>query len=249
MKKLDKKDLPKLVVLVILSVCLFGFSIVQFTATPTKAASPARADAQPAAAVAQGEGAAAEQGQDAKTPDALSDAFNVADIAILTSGKDPFVPNGPAAPRAVEDRTVPAPSVAPPGSAGGDDREGALRSLMGLPAGNPGAVGAAASRPPQWMGPRELSRKQAAGWFSRVTAPVVLPPPPPPAFTVTGVVRGDRNVAILRGGPDGDERRFVRAGDLIGNGFKVIAVRADGVEIQSGDRRVTLKLGGDSLAK
>ncbi len=44
MKKLDKKDLPKLVVLVALSVGIFGYALLQLGATPaTKAATSAPA--------------------------------------------------------------------------------------------------------------------------------------------------------------------------------------------------------------
>ncbi len=63
------------------------------------------------------------------------------------------------------------------------------------------------------------------------------PPPPVPDYVVTGVVRDETpdacsgKVAILRGGDGSGERRFVRCGDPVGNGFKVIAVRTDGVEL------------------
>jgi hypothetical protein len=75
---------------------------------------------------------------------------------------------------------------------------------------------------------------------------------PPPDLTVTGVVLGDlstgvtRNVAILRGKGQGEEdRRFVSVGDPVGNGFRVAAVNADGVDLEdsAGNRRVTLRLG------
>ena len=47
------------------------------------------------------------------------------------------------------------------------------------------------------------------------------------------------------------ERRFVRAGDAVGNGFLVVAVRRDGVTLaHSGSKsRVTLTLGDNSRAK
>ena len=82
--------------------------------------------------------------------------------------------------------------------------------------------------------------------------PVAPPPPPPPDFVVTGVVLGERSVAILRGqgsSEGGEERRFVRVADPVGNGFQVSAILRGGVEIRSGKRRVILKLGGDSRAK
>ena len=80
--------------------------------------------------------------------------------------------------------------------------------------------------------------------------PVIPEAPPVPSLAVTGVVLGDptsgnpRNVAILRSGA-GEERRFVSVGDYVGNGYTVVAVHADGVEIQdkAGNRRVTIKLG------
>ena len=84
-----------------------------------------------------------------------------------------------------------------------------------------------------------------------------MPPPPPPALTVTGIVISvpqpglptAESVAVMRGaGSAGvDERRFVRAGDSVGNGFVVAHVRRDSVVIKStakGDnRRIVLHLG------
>jgi hypothetical protein len=86
---------------------------------------------------------------------------------------------------------------------------------------------------------------------------VILPPPPAPTFTVTGIVLGDpmeprdeRNpsVAVLSSGSDarsGSDRMFVTVGDSVGNGYVVTAIRAGGVDIRSGGRRVTLKIGSN----
>lgn len=239
MKKLDKKDLPKLVALVVLSLCLFGFALSQFVATPTtnaatKQAVPAAGGAAPgtpATALAKPEVSLVEN------------AFRLSDITVMTSGKDPFVPNGPAAPRPLGAEgasrvvtTAPAPAPAPAAP------EPELRNLMGLPSAPPSAGG-----PPNWAGPRGAEGELAP--MGKAVAPVVPPIDTTPQYVVTGIVRGDTNVAILRGGPGGEERRFVRSGDSVGDGWKVAAVRSNGVEIYSGSRRITLRLGGDSRAK
>jgi hypothetical protein len=269
MKKIDPKDKPKLVALVVVAVCVFGYAVMQFTAgaPTTNAASGGDAAAAKSASGADTPAttAAAAGGNNAANPASAGGAagtavstFDVADIAILTAGKDPFVPNGPAAPHdpaaaapapAAPTVAVAAATVAAPRPPAAD-----LSGLMSLPTPEafrrrrrdggvpPAFAGAAAALP--------------AATPAAAVAPAVVAPPPVPDYTVTGVVRDESpdfcggKVAILRGGPGGEERRFVRCGDSVGNGFKVVAVRKDGVDIESGDRRrVTLTLGGGSRAK
>ncbi len=94
------------------------------------------------------------------------------------------------------------------------------------------------------------------------TAVVTLPPPPPPAVMVSGIVLGvsepgnpsNGSIAMLRSGDmttgggaaasaGAAERRFVRVGDNVGNGFVVAQIHSDYVIIKSGKRRFTLYLG------
>lgn len=220
MKKIDKKDLPKLIGLIFVSVVLFGFAVAQFLAPTTSAGTP---EATGALAEASTTGTPDAENPDGSAKAETPDTFAVEDIAILTSGKDPFVPNGPAAPLATL-----SPQIVP-------SRPPRIEPLPPSPEPQGGA--------PPYFSPPSTSQGPSLPPF------VPEPPPPPPAYTVTGIVRGDNSVAILRGGNGTGERRFVRAGDPVGNGFTVVAVRRDGVVIKSGDRRVVLKLGGDSRAK
>lgn len=271
-KPIDKKDLPKLIGLVVLAVGAFVFALIQLA--PTTSASSAKPKPAPAGTTGSPAAAATAKGD---KPDAASDATFVADdIAILTSGKDPFVPNGPAA--VTLDPTVAAPKAAPaakPVSAPSENAAPVVREIT----------------PPAPVLPSRFGGRAADAESEAVAKPAmpapVLPPPAPPAYVVTGVVRGQNpdgsdNIAILRGGGASassssgpsvaaatpgsapaetaaaaaaptttSERRFVRAGDAVGNGFLVVAVRRDGVTLaHSGSKsRVTLTLGDNSRAK
>jgi hypothetical protein len=249
MKQIDKKEMPKLVVLAVLALGVFGFALMQLTGTTTKAATKPPTTTEAAAgtpsAPATTATAAVPTGTPAAQPAVGADGAP-ADVAMLTSGKDPFVPNGPAAPH--DPAAPPVPSAPPTLVAAGPKPD--ARNMMGLASLQPGG------QPKIWGAPLVPAPVTAGGpgglrGPGPETAANVVPPAPlaPPAYTVTGVVRGDEDIAILRSGAGDGERRFVRPGDPVGNGFKVIAVHADGVEIGSGDRRVTLKLGGDSRAK
>jgi len=220
MKSIDKKDLPKLYVLIGLAVCILGYAIFQFTsgggntarAAATKPVAPKAGGAAgaPTAAGAAAPGAAI-------APGSLP-GFDVALVGPPTGGRDPFMPEGPA------QTAQPAP---PP---------------------HPVAV---AARPPLTPLNKLLQLDKPS---APKPAPASSPMPvdvPPPDLTVTGVVLGDlstgvtRNVAILRGKGGEEDRRFVSVGDPVGNGFRVAAVNADGVDLEdsAGNRRVTLRLG------
>ncbi len=240
MKKLDKKDMPKLIALVVVAVLVFGFAVWQFMPKTSAGSSPA-AGSTPSVATT-GTTAAVPAGSEttASQPEAPQ-PFDVGNVQILTGGKDPFVPNGPAAPALPGQ--VSAPQQTQPASK--PVKVAQREPSLGIP--SPGTLpisgGGGGGRPGT---PPRFNRLPEAEPQQRRPAPVVavaLPPPPPPTFVVTGVVRGEQeDIVILR---DGDERRFVRVGDPVGNGFKVTAVLEDGVEIGSGSRRLILNLGGD----
>ena len=269
MKKLDKKDQPKLIALIVLSLGAFVFALMQLAPSTKASSKPTGAAAKDGgAATGAGRQAGAASGAGAagtSTAGSAPTTFDAGDIAILTSGKDPFVPNGTAAapadggssttaaPSAPAKKSSPAPSVAV--TSAGSRQGPKIEEMFG-------------GRPPRGGGDAP-----ASGPVPTVPAPPVAPPPPPPALVVTGIVRGLGNeqggtddVAILRGssggatssdGKDapaggdivGEQRLFVRVGDAVGNGFTVVAVHRDGVEIASGRRRIILKLGEDSRAK
>ena len=190
--------------------------------------------------------------------------YDLAMVGPPLGGKDPFMPFATAAsvsvvpPAPVAPPVKPAiPFTPPPGLAVG--RLDSLLSKAGITSTIPSSVsrggvsiaevmngGGGMSNPTGFSGPPPSA-----------ASVVALPPPPPPALMVTGIVIGvpqpgvptAASVAIIRGAGtgSGEERRFVRAGDSVGNGFVVAHVRRDSVVIKSstkGDnRRVTLHLG------
>lgn len=264
-KPIDKKDLPKLIGLVVLAVVAFIFALIQLA--PTTSASSAKPKAA-ATAGTKGGGGAAKTAASSGDKTATATTFVADDIAVLTSGKDPFVPNGPAAAldaAATAAAAKPSPAAKPaPAAMPVVVRES---TPPRLPVREPASILPSRSN--------DSANAAAATAVAKPAPAPVLPPPVPPAYIVTGVVRGQNpdgsdNVAVLRGGaatgtePAGavapataavtaaaTERRFVRVGDAVGNGFVVVAVRRDGVTLEhSGDKsRVTLMLGEDSRAK
>jgi len=230
MKQIDKKDLPKLILLVVLTVVVFGYAAFAIV-------KPAQTNAATRPAGSQDD----LTGTAGQIPAAVTQEAADTGMAIPTVGKDPFIPNGPAAIEPDPAGSGPVPYVAP------------LPQVPSLPSsGRRGMAGG----PPNWTGPRSsygvnpLPLPAPAGYGQGgPVAPVPVEPPPAPEYSVTGIVRGEMDVAILRGGAGGEERRFVRVGDPVGNGFVVAAIQADGVVIKSGDRRILLKLGDDSRAK
>lgn len=64
---------------------------------------------------------------------------------------------------------------------------------------------------------------------------------PDPVFALTGVIRGEKNVAIIR---VGTERHIVSEGQTLGGRYRVISVTEDGAVLACNDRRIHLRLGG-----
>lgn len=249
MKSLDKKDLPKLIAMIVVAIGLFAYAIVQFSAASntgtaraadaTKKQGDSTVGAKPDQTGQVGSAVTAAEDETGQTGMPWDPRL----IGFPSGGRDPFTPTGVAAEK---DTEAPQPRIAPsvaavpaPTGPDGPNADGRFAQLLGLNRMNPGRSGL----------PSDASRPSGA------TGAMVLPPPPPPAFIVTGVVMGDsnagdnRNIAILRGasGPGGEDRRFVTVGDEVGNGFVVAAVHDMGVDLKerNGSRHVTLKLGGD----
>lgn len=65
-------------------------------------------------------------------------------------------------------------------------------------------------------------------------------------FSLTGVVRGDQNVAILRTSDGG--RYVVRQNESVNGRYKVLMVTDDAVVLSDGGRRIYVKLGGEQNA-
>lgn len=74
-----------------------------------------------------------------------------------------------------------------------------------------------------------------------MTDPDVKPEPPTPDWQVMGVVQGPNTIAIVKDS-DGN-RRFVRQGETLGNGFRVEAVRRGEIVVRGHGQKHTLKVG------
>lgn len=232
MKPTSNKETPKIIALAALAVAAVGVGVVQFVlpqgaGANANAASP-KASPSPEAGASSGNGAAsaasATSGADPAAVAAASGPIPMSQIQLQANGRDPFMPSGPAAAEPVSARPLP-PASPPPyiprvpqnGEIGKGLRAGASRDIGDIVLGPRKGASEASSKPV-----------------------IVLPPPPPPAYTVTGVVLGDRggrDVAILRGsggtGAGQEERRFVTVGEDVGNGFYVASIHANGIILRS----------------
>jgi hypothetical protein len=85
-------------------------------------------------------------------------------------------------------------------------------------------------------------------------APLTLPPeqfglqpaenapePEQPHYTVTGVVQGPNSVAILVN-KEG-RRRFVKQGDPLEDGWRVLSIQRGALVLQKGKQRITVRVG------
>ena len=229
MKPVDSKDKPKLIVLVLLSVAVIGYGLLQLTsglagATPRPSAKPEKTAA--------------------ATPDAASTgqlpslATHPDDPSVVPepSVGDPFVPR-----MRTDSAQVPAGQPAPARM---------TKPLPGIPASVLASLGKAGAPPvpalPDPSGNPGPGPDSPAGATAPV-GPVEVAPPPPPTLNVAGVLVAEpgsegRSVAILSGS---GEKRYVTAGDPVGNGYVVASVSLRGVEVvdqASKSRRFTFAL-------
>jgi hypothetical protein len=85
-------------------------------------------------------------------------------------------------------------------------------------------------------------------------APLTLPPeqfglqpaenapePEQPHYTVTGVVQGPNSVAILV--DKEGRRRFVKPGDPLEDGWRVVSIQRGALVLQKGKQRITIRVG------
>jgi len=85
-------------------------------------------------------------------------------------------------------------------------------------------------------------------------APLTLPPeqfglqpaenapePEQPHYTVTGVVQGPNSVAILV--DKEGRRRFVKQGDPLEDGWRVVSIQRGALVLQKGKQRITIRVG------
>jgi hypothetical protein len=72
-------------------------------------------------------------------------------------------------------------------------------------------------------------------------APAPAPEPEQPHYTVTGVVQGPNSVAILV--DKEGRRRFVKPGDPLEDGWRVVSIQRGALVLQKGKQRVTIRVG------
>jgi len=100
--------------------------------------------------------------------------------------------------------------------------------------------------------PTNRPKREIAG--APPLAPLTLPPeqfglqpaenapePEQPQYTVTGVVQGPNSVAILAD-KDG-RRRFVKQGDPLEDGWRVLSIQRGALVLQKGKQRITVRVG------
>jgi len=89
-------------------------------------------------------------------------------------------------------------------------------------------------------------------------APMTLPPgqfglqpaenapePEQPHYTVTGVVQGPNSVAILV--DKEGRRRFVKPGDPLEDGWRVVSIQRGAIALQKGKQRITVRVGESTV--
>jgi len=89
-------------------------------------------------------------------------------------------------------------------------------------------------------------------------APLTLPPeqfglqpaenapePEQPQYTVTGVVQGPNSVAILV--DKEGRRRFVKPGDPLEDGWRVVSIQRGALVLQKGKQRITVRVGESTV--
>ena len=238
MKPIKKEDMPKLIVLIVLAVGMFVFALTQFMSNP--AASVASTPPAPGAAPTTAGGAAATTASQLPAPEAPADPeLDFLHIGPPAGGKDPFTPNGPAAPVvATPAPVVVAPVVRPlPPVAANTERGNGLDRLLGIRNIHPNGLDMDDTKP---------------GMPTPGPAVVELPAP---VWTVSGIVLAERDtdgikrgrdVAILRDATG--NRRFVTVGDPVDNGYHVSAVRPGGVEIRNKNRTAMIRIESSAVS-
>lgn len=72
-------------------------------------------------------------------------------------------------------------------------------------------------------------------------APAPAPEPEQPHYTVTGVVQGPNSVAIVA--DKEGRRRFVKQGDPLEDGWRVVSIQRGAIVLQKGKQRITIRVG------
>ncbi|WP_395142313.1 hypothetical protein [Armatimonas sp.] len=223
MKPIDKKDMPKLIALIGLSVCALGYGVYSLVGGTSSASPPAQAAPkdQTAQAAPVGGGSVPTTDDVLTTEltrlEKISEPVLVRDPFTITSSASPLVPPPttqlpPSAPN-----PTPAPSPQDVATIRGKIRAKTLGEILGV-----------SVRLPK-PGGEEDPRGGGSATSSGATPHMVLPPPQqaqPPTLSVTGIMVSEngqgKSIAIVR---IKDETRWLSVGEDVGQGFVVRSIR------------------------
>lgn len=214
--KLDKKQIPQLVVLGLLTLLCIGY--VSFTvARGSKTPQPAQS-AQKSADDSKSSADTSEPGTDIVLTRAQSGGSEP------QSRRDPFVPQKLYGSETTGPAQVSTPQISQQ-----------TRSHVQIVR-NPSA-----SVPP--INPfKGFSQMESPLPVAAAKSVQTVQQEPDPQLVITGVIRGEKDVAIIRSGESG--RHIVREGQLIDGRYKVISISDDGAVLVYKKYRIHLKLGG-----
>jgi len=221
--KPDKKQVPQLIVLGLLTVAFIGFLSFNFLAPKTEkkletttasVTSPNNKQDDKADADTQATATVAPESQ-------VLGVFP--DLAAIPARRDPFAPQKLGEPVSEVASTAIRRNAAPKPTS-------FIRPSQGL-----GRV-PSLSIPP--MNPYNIGSDNS-GRLPRVS---VAAAEQDPQFTLTGVIRGDGNVVILRTSDNG--RYVLKQGQLIDGRYRVLYVTSDSVVLAYKNRRIHVRLGG-----
>jgi hypothetical protein len=202
----------KEVLLLVLAVLALGVALYTFRSKPQPKPGAPAAQTPEGTAPAKPAAAAATPGAAGEQPGTLTPAG----AAAAAAQRNPFAP-----PTAEVAQLMPQP--------------GTPRAAASAAAGSAAAATTAGGEP----GPAPSGAEGPAP----AVQPPGLPPgtEPEPSFTLTGIVNGKPNVAILR--QDG-QRYFVKVGDAVGDSYRVKAIGNQQVVLVGQQGKVTLRMGG-----
>jgi hypothetical protein len=236
-EKLDKKQLPQVVVLGVLTLGVVGFG--GFKLLSGSSAAPVQAD-----------GAPKEPAETAQNPENPQGGPKIA-VPGEVFKSDPFQPVVKPT-----DPNAPAPPVAPPPAKGTEPdrpRTKAIKVASNgggapvLPSGSPAPQPAAPVAPVAPSGPAVVKPAPPLPPMVHVDVPAD-PGAHRPQLHCVGVVEGKPNLALLRFKDKDNTRRIVQAGDVLPGGYKVRQIALDGLVLDSGRDRFFVPVGEDKVA-
>lgn len=227
----DKKQLPQVIVMGVLSLGLLGYAASILMAPPPTARAAAAPGAPAAAATPVASTAGAAPATSTSTVDGSEPVAGLIDaVAPSQTMRDPFV-------SCIQQITTPTTPAPPPVST-------AVQNFLKPPTQTVAAMPAM----PSASVIRPLSDTPPILPSMTAIQPAAAPPPPLTVWTVTGVLFGSgsaKKIAVLR---SADSRRYVALGSMVDDQYRLIGIDRFGVTLQQGKTRLRLKLGGDAPA-